>query len=500
MRDRWLRGLLAVALIAVAPGAPAAAQSGLGHLEDATVVPRGLFRLRAITVWSRFDSRFTATGEESLGAPFTSPALGQAQIPALQVVQALTTDAAAQPFTLSLGQSRLDARARYESVPVGVEYGLTRRITIGVEVPIVRRRVAVQFQLDSTGATVGPNLHGSLASAAATNALVQSQFAAAASQLQNRLAACRANPAASGCAALLSREADALELIAASQGFATTVGSLYGTSGGEGAAFVPRAGSDAQTQIELRVAAFNARYRDLLGAGSDLLTALPFGAPGPAGSAELQRYLTGVLGLDSLASQERSGFGDVAVSVRMLLLERIPSPQQRVAARLTAGLGYRFGTGSQQSPSPLVDLRLGGVSDVVEGRAALDVATRRIGLLATGDVALAIGAADPLLPVFVAGAGPDYSGLWVGLHVAPRVHVAEPLAVHGAWSYRRSDLSREQQLVGGGVTFSTMESYRRGGPLPLEMRFTHLESVSGSAGQPKFFRDQIELRIYFGRR
>lgn len=495
-RRSTLVGLVATATALCA--APLGAQSSLPHLDDGSVVPRGLFRVRAITVWSRFDSRFTRDAVEPLGAPFTSNALGREQLPALASIQAAVASAAGQPFTISLGQSRLDARGRHESVPVGLEYGLTDRITLGVEVPIVRRRVAVQLRLDSTGATVGPNLHRIQTAAASTNALLQSQFDSAARQLQSRLAGCRANPAAAGCTALLQREAEAQQLVAASQSFAVTVGSLYGTSSSDGMAFVPRSGSPAQTDIELRVADFNTRYRDLLASGADVLTARPVGAPGPVGIAQLQEYFTNELGLDSLATQERSGFGDVAVAIRILLLHRPPAPQRRVAARLTASAAYRFNSGSQQSPSPLTDLRLGRLGDVVEVQTTLDLAAGRFGLLAAGDVQVAGAVAVPVDPVLVAGAGPEYSSTWIGLHVSPRVQLSAPLALHGAYSMRRSD-SRDQRFAGGGASFSTRGDFDRGGPLPLEMRYMHLEALRGSVGEPKFVRDQIELRIYFGR-
>jgi hypothetical protein len=41
------------------------------------------------------------------------------------------------------------------------------------------------------------------------------------------------------------------------------------------------------------------------------------------------------------------------------------------------------------------------------------------------------------------------------------------------------------------------DALRSGGRLPIEMRFTHLEAISGAVGQPKYFRDQIEVRIYY---
>ena len=51
--------------------------------------------------------------------------------------------------------------------------------------------------------------------------------------------------------------------------------------------------------------------------------------------------------------------------------------------------------------------------------------------------------------------------------------------------------------MGGGVSYSTLSSYRGTGPLPIEMRFTHLEAITGDAGRLKFFRDQLEVRIYY---
>jgi hypothetical protein len=29
------------------------------------------------------------------------------------------------------------------------------------------------------------------------------------------------------------------------------------------------------------------------------------------------------------------------------------------------------------------------------------------------------------------------------------------------------------------------------------MRFTHLQAITGDPGRPQFFRDQLELRIYY---
>jgi hypothetical protein len=487
MPSGWLRVAALSACLMAADAAELRGQAGLGQLEDATVAPRGHLRLRAMTVWTRFDSRFAAEGVERLGAPFTSDSLGRRQIAALAEIDSLLSSALARPFALSLGQSRLDARGRHEIVPVGIEYGLTDRLTVGVIVPLVRRRVAVQFRLDSAGATVGPNLHRTLPGAQTNNALVQSQFQAAAAQLQSRLQSCQANPSGAGCGALLDRQTEAQQLILASQGFASDIAALYGGGSSGGMAFVPTAQSAAQAEISLRVADFNSRYRSLLGSNSDLITAVPTPAGGPAGTSEVQRYLTTDLDGDSLATEERTGFGDVELGIKALLLDRSVTEERRFSARAAMVAAVRIPTGSRQSPSPVADLRLGEGLLMMDGRFVLDLEAGRLGLLSSGELTAVLE-------------GKEESGgdtRWTGLHLQPRVHLAAPFAVHGAYSVRSANRSGSEQLVGGGVSFSTLSAYRAGGPLPLEMRYTHLESLRGQPGHPKFFRDQIEFRIYY---
>ena len=81
------------------------------------------------------------------------------------------------------------------------------------------------------------------------------------------------------------------------------------------------------------------------------------------------------------------------------------------------------------------------------------------------------------------------------LDFAPRLYLSPPLSIHGAYSIRQTE-SAGDQLVGGGVTYSTLAGFKGSGPLPIEMRFTHLEAIKGDVGRPKFFRDQIEVRLY----
>ncbi len=53
------------------------------------------------------------------------------------------------------------------------------------------------------------------------------------------------------------------------------------------------------------------------------------------------------------------------------------------------------------------------------------------------------------------------------------------------------------QRVGFGFRYSTIDSYLRGAvAMPLEVSFTHLETITGDAGTPKIFRDQVQVRVY----
>lgn len=500
MRDRRPRegrgghALAAVllALTFIAPRLPA--QAGLGQVEDATTVPKGLLRLRAIATWTRYDARFTASGVQPLGAPFTADSLGSNRFPELLDAEARIRSAlqstGAAPFALSLGRSRLDATAREEVIPLTLEYGVTNRFAVGVTMPVIRKRVAVQFRLDTAGgfvANVGPNVHRTNPAAAQNNALVQTQFASAIARLQ----ACVDNPAAPGCSATQGRQAEAQQLIQLSQLFAADVGAVYGTAAASGAAFVPINGSAAQTAIALRVAAFNALYRELLGSTTDVIQAVPTAAGGPAGVSEFQRYLTEELGRDSLATQEREGVGDVEIGFKLRVLDLPRTEFRRAGVQLAVASALRFPSGSRQSVSDLADLRTGGGSIVVDSRAILDARAGRFGLLASGLFAASVRDVDTTNLAM-------RNSQWTEVHVAPRWHFSEPFAIHGAYSLRSTDKLGGDQLAGGGVSFTTLANYT-GGLLPVEMRFTHLEAISGDAGRPKFFRDQLEVRIYYRR-
>ena len=492
MGERWAR--LSAPLFASLLFASASyAQSGLGHVDDPSTAPRGLLRLRAITAWTRYDDVFTANGVEPLGAFLTADSLGARQVPALASIESLVQSASGSSFALTLGRSRLNATAREEVIPIGLEYGVTDRFSVTLVTPIVRKRVATLFRLDTAGsaANVGPNPHRTSAIASQNNTQVQAEFASAANQLQGRLQSCGTDPSGAGCSTLLARQAEAMQLIQSSQSFASQLAALYGSAAGSGMAFVPISLSSAQIAIGQRVAAFNAQYRDLLATSATLIQAVPFAAGGPAGPADLQRYVIEDLGADSLNSQERVGIGDMEVGFRFRLLDRPRAERQRTGLQFTVASSVRLPTGSTQSTSEIADLRIGDGSVVVDSRALLDARAGRLGLFAAGQFATSVHDKDTTNLA-------TRNSRWTEIQVAPRWHLSEALALHAAYSLRSTDKLGSDQLLGGGVSYSTLSAYRGGGrSLPMEMRFTHLEAVTGAVNRPKFFRDQIEVRIYF---
>lgn len=490
MRDRPPRMIAAALLAFLSSASGLRAQANLDLFEDASTPPRGFFRFRPIVVWTRYDSRFTPTGVEPLGGFFTTDSLGPAQLPSLLPTQSLVQSASALPFTLTMGRSQLGAAAREETVPLALEYGVTNRLSILVAVPIVRKRVAVQFRLnnDTTGftANVGPNLQRTSVAAAENNRAVQTEFASAAAALQSRIASCSADPSGAGCATVL---AEGPQLLQESQMFAGTLAALYGSSTSNGMAFVPLDVSVAQVTIAARVADFNARFQSVLGETTSRIVAVPRGAGGPPGVANVQDYLVRDLGRDSLTSREWVGIGDVAIGFKLKLINRQSIDRRRPSVQLAVAGGVRLPTGSRQSFSDIIDMRLGEGSVIADTRATLDAQSGRFGLVAAGTFSTSVDTRDTTIA--------DPNSSWMLLQVAPRYHLSTPFAIHGAYSLQTTDKLGSQQLVGGGVSYSTHMRYVPGKTPPWEARYTHLEAITGSEGRPKLRHDQIEMRIYF---
>lgn len=524
-----------LALGAIALPRAALAQVPLAPLpvandEDARTLPRGTVRLRVLNAWTRYDELFAPPGDTGartrpLGSAFSTPSLGTSQLavlaPAENALRALTGDAT---FRLDAGRLTTTADTRVVTTPIVLEYGVSRRLTIGAMVPIVQTRSTVSLELNpqgSSGFNVGANparnnSASSLAADAAVHAALQRAFA----DLDAAIRSCATDPSAPICA----RQPEAARVRDTSAIFRDAVRDLYGIDAATGSPFAPL--GTTQTLIQQRLTAFDARLQSLLGQ-SYLPAAGTAGATGPAALFQLQQLTREPNGiaLDSIGSPERLFIGDVEVSAAFLVADGFRDTVGRSAPRLRALLrgAARFGTGKPADGLVPFDVGTGTGVTSADGGAVVDlllfprvlttVAGRYTAYLGDAPVTRIPGADFALFPLGVPVPGTWRPGDALEVDATPRYLITKALALHGLYSFRRQAASRftatgaatvplfeatTQQRAGVGFSYSTLASYARGrNTIPLEITFSHLETLTSSTAAPKYTRDQIELRLYY---
>jgi hypothetical protein len=538
--------IAAVACLHAAWAGELRAQSSLTHTDDAIPIPGGWFRFTVGSAWTRYDSRFGENGAlRGLGEEFSTDSLGARQLPLLGPVESalrtLTKDPAQR---LTFGRLDVRSDARIVTTPFALEYGITRRLSFGVLVPLVQTRRSAQVRVNqrATGDTTKTSNVGVLAATdrltqATLNAKLVADLTKAASSLSALLTRCALNSAAAECDPVRGREADARDAAQRATDFANAVVAAYGIT--EATAVVaPLKGSALATSVESERAALATKLAAYV--PGTLIGTLPtattefsyvdlqgqFGSPGL-----LQGRFGG--GLDSIATTDRIGFGDIELRARVLLLDhgqRDTLPMRGVAYRLAVGGIVRFATSRPDSANDLLDIATGDGAGV-EVRTALDVSAGRVGATIAGRFAKSSArtqkvalAGNPIggFPNPVFGEVSRTAGDVFGLDVTPRFFVGDWLAFEGLFGFERTGAatitgSTESpcsacvalassvlpaevtvQRVGAGIRYSTVDSFLRGrAKYPVEVSYRHLETITGDEGAPKLFRDQIQLRIYY---
>ncbi|HVX39861.1 MAG TPA: hypothetical protein VHB25_09830 [Gemmatimonadaceae bacterium] len=520
------------------------AQATTSLLPNATTLPSHEWRMRLLTAWTRYDALLTDSSSSpvNVAATFNADSLGSAQLPILAPAEAAIRSLTGDPqVRLTAGRLVAAANSRVVTAPLILEYGLTRRITLGLVVPLVETRTTLYAQLNPHAgfANVGPNptALGNGAAAAQNQALLAA-IRADSSALWNQLEGCRATPSGTNCTAILAQGPSVLQSAGA---FASTVTSLYGTAAGGGQAFVPLKGTALDTAIAHHIADLGQQFNALINQGIDPSLG-PANANGPAANAQLNALL-GQMGVDTLQSTDRSSIGDISVGATIQLLNTFPDSAPvdagGSAIRLAVNGAFRFGTGEPSNRNRLFDLSTGyGQSGVVAGAAAdvrlgsrlttsiLGSYTAQFGTVNVGRVP---NANNAIFPLRAATPGTYSAGNVLQLTALPHFRLAGYLSIDGVYSLLNVGAdkftvlpapgadstaaatippvapygmpSTTAQQVGFGISYSSIVSPDRApGGLPIEVSFQHLETLAGSGGfVPKTFRDQIELRIYFRR-
>lgn len=555
------RRLVSVSTVALAFIAlftpPAGAQRVLGVGDDALVLPRGVFRFRTLGQWTFFNERY---GKDTPGRPdgaleplaidFNLDTIGVKQFPNLVTLQSGLRSLTGNPnWSATLGNTQVTLRDQVNAFPFIFEAGLSRRFSVGIQIPYVVTTASTFFNVNTSGfqGNLGFNpAAGGVATAIAQNATFNTQFTNAANTLEASLNACQANPSASpSCPALLAQQANARALIANSRAFAGGVTQIYGTS-----PFVPIAGTDAQLSIEARTAAFRALYTSFLGAGNPIAatTTGPFGSQNRLTLGDAQRILSdsafGIVAAP-LATTRRSHVGDIDIGGKFSVYDSFGgSTPARMSPtglnfRTAVGAVFRVPTGDIDSPDNFIDLGTGRGTAAIEGRWFGDVllgprfwqsfVMRFTKAFADDQEVRIIDLPNErLAALYRKQTVRRELGNVFEFETTPRIILNDFLAISGQYVYRYKaqdhytgtftipaavtgfadvsldastlDLETEttEHRLGGGISFSNLFSFEQGkAKVPFEVTYLHWQTVKGAGGnQPKFFTDQIQLRLY----
>ena len=527
------------------------AQRILGPADDAVTLPRRTFRTTIGGESSVQRDRWRDGTLEGLGAPLTGDSLDATRLSLLGPLDASLSALGVPGVRSTLGAPRLDVRQRLFVTPVGLEYGVTDRITLGVRATLVRTRAEAVLRMrgDSGRANVGVNPITLGTGVAAANGTAIGRYSAAAAALLARRDACVANPAvAPACGTILSELARVATLASLTTQFASGLTQLYGTTTTTGRPYVPMAGSPIDSALRARsdsMAAALTRY----GITSLTGVALPLGAQTPLTAADLARLVTDSTrgyGARALNDNALTEIGDVHVGAKILLYDGISRGERgrfgevTRAVRQAIALDLRIGTGTPDDPAGLIDLGTGTGMHAITVRSHTDLiwdtrfwATVNLGIAqgigsVTRDQRLPSLASQEFLESWRSRLTEIRPGSALDAEVVPRWQASDYVAVTGLWQWRRSTADRHtlvpggpvddllpgqlpreaglldartatsSQRVGIGATYSTLAARARGRTgRAFEISYLHLQTVASDRGiVPKRFEDRIQLRFY----
>ncbi|HJP86034.1 MAG TPA: hypothetical protein VJ852_08595 [Gemmatimonadaceae bacterium] len=544
---------VALAFLAVF-STPLSAQRVLGVGDDALVLPAGVLRFRVVAQWTWFNERYgmDTPGRpngalEPLGIDFTLDTIGVRQFPNLIALQTGIQSLTGNPtWYASLGNTVVNLRDHVTAFPFVLEAGLTKRFSVGLQIPYVKTQTSAFFNVNTAGTNGNLGFNPALAVTAAQtqNATLNTQFTAAADNLQAALDACAANPAASPqCPALNANRAQANALIANSRAFAGGVNQIYTTS-----PFVPIVGTDAQLAIEARVAAFRSLYNSFGITNIAANTTGPFPAQTRLSLRDAQTILTNpAFGIAAapLVSNSKSHIGDIDIGGKFSLFDTFGgNTEARMSPkgfnfRTAIGGVFRIPSGQIESPDNFIDIGTGRGAKAVEGRVFSDillgsrfwqsfVVRYNHPFADEQDMRIIDLPNEELAPLYRKQRVHRQLGSAFEFETAPRLVVNDFFAVSAWYMYRHKqqdnysgtftipaattgfaditidastlDLETEQteHRFGGGLSYSNLYAFEQGkAKIPFEVTYLHWQTMGGSGGnQPKFFTDQIQLRLY----
>lgn len=538
--------LAAALLVTAAPAARGQAVTGLG--EDATAVGAGRLRVSVGADWSLAQEAYVPDGMggyvlRPLGAPLSVDTLGAAQIAALGPLQdSLRAAAGSSALRVSLGQSMTRVSHTITRVPLTIEAGLTRWLSVSATVPLVHTLSDVYFaaNVGGAGANLGANPARTDAGAFTTDTMLVQQLSRAATSVASYCG---------GAGAGTTPCAGSATLVASARAFAAEIGSVYAGGG-----LAPVQASSIQAQIDARTASMrNALNAFAAIPGSGVSAVDPIGAvpaPAPVTSADVQGFLTDPTlgtGVAPLGTIDRWGLGDASLNAKLTLFDSFALRDESrfeprgVNFRVAVSGGFQFPTGRRGSPDVVFDVPLeqhtsallaGGYVDLLFGRHLWASVVAHFTKPRASDIVVRAGAPGIVIPLATDRTTISRQlGNVLEVDATPRWVVNDFFSFGGSYNYVRRaadvytsaagasstgpvllagppDLGAlgegtmvQEQRIGGGIAFSNAHAVALGrSHVPFDVSYQHLETIRVSGGSaPKYVTDQILIRLYYGR-
>ena len=515
------RSLVLALLVSLASGGEVAAQ-----ILDETMVPRGQLRLQAHPSFTTWDSRFGRALDgteqrEDLGSDLTDPT-GVSLFPGIPaLVQALEDFTSSTGYSPVLGSVQGRVTQDVTRIDFGGHLGVFDWLTIGVVVPWIRTRTALDqaFTPDTIGgADLG--MSPTLTNATAVDGYLLALSNAASAGEANASAVCGGGPSAA-CTAAQALANRATGLLGSAE-------SAYGAS-----PYFPMTGSAMAASLAQISSTLDADLlaADLTGIGvpmafaTDGLTTESFGLlPVTAGA-----------GIEGTPLGSRRGLwqtGDIEVSALIRLLERVPTGPAGEATglsyRLSAGFVARLPTGMPEDPDIFLDVGTGDRQTDLEGHATAALGFRRFGLAAGGryGVQRSTTLTKRVAPVELAMPQVSTRQLvewspasYLGLEVVPSLRLTDELSLTAQYRFFRksrdvyelvdptlpldpNELARETGMklhqVGAGLRYTTVRKWAAGiAPKPIELHLRVIYTAAGSGGHtPVSTRVEAGIRLF----
>lgn len=530
--------------------APLAAQRVLDPHGDASLPKPGQIRLSLGGRWEVFDQTLPATAggpARGVGAGLFGDANTQRLDNSTWLLRLLTND---PNYVGSPGVVAGGVEARNWAIPIELEVGVTSWLSLHVAAPVQRSFSAFFANPNPRGTSANLGLNPAITSAAARTAASQldTQLRAASTSIVAARPDCfpTVGPAPGTCGTILA-------VLSRTNAIRGSVSQVYGRG-----AFVPLAGSRADTLITAEFAALNAALRAALGLTSDPVTARPVQAAARMGLNDLQTLVL-ALGLDSLGSIKRITAGDGGAGLTLKLFDSFGASD---SARMR-GTGLRFrsavkvtargGFGHAAGPTLWTDQGTGSNALSADVRWFTDVqfSPRYWGTVLVRRLQFA-SESMPLATQFTFADGPVFGsrspvpganlndvpptslsrtrGATTQIELTPRVILNDYISLAGSWAWRsRGDdrfsftdsgcptclsqlptgdpvpvgvdgvlaVGGQEQRIGVGLTYSTAAAKRpnrRG--VPMEISYLHQQVVSGT-NLPRLSLDALQLRFYW---